>query len=61
MSLLETPDRRFDQRTLEYKIQTGNLDVKECKQYLEKLPDEEGNYEVLDLGEKESVDSENPA
>ncbi|MCB1215497.1 MAG: hypothetical protein KDK66_08490 [Deltaproteobacteria bacterium] len=47
MSLQETQDRRFDQRTLEYKLQRGQIDAQEYQKYLDSLPDEEGNYEVL--------------
>lgn len=54
MSSQDNSDRNFDLRTLEYLLARGSITQKEYESFLNRLPDEEGNYETVEIKEDES-------
>jgi len=58
MTTKKFPDKTFDVRTLDYSISNGYTTEKEYEKYLNELPDEEGNYELVTLEDETAGDSE---
>ncbi len=52
-----TQEGTFDLRILDYSISNGLLSQKDYENYLKSLPDEEGNYEFVQVKEEEEEES----
>jgi len=51
MSSKETPVKTFDLRTLDYRLSKGLISEKEFREFLKSLPDEDGNFEAVEIVE----------
>jgi hypothetical protein len=57
MSSQNSSDRNFDLRTLEYLLARGSITQKEYESFLNHLPDDEGNYQTVEIQEEESKET----
>ena len=59
MTSQNNPDRNFDLRTLEYLLDRGTITQKEYDAFLKSLPDDEGNFEAVEIPEEEPAQGGN--
>ncbi len=57
----ELPNIKYDTRLAERFLQNGRLDRKEYEAWLKKLPDDEGNYELIEVEEGNPSDQKSGA
>jgi hypothetical protein len=52
MTTKKHEDRIYDLRTLEFSLANGKMRPTDYEKYLKSLPDEEGNFDIVDIEEE---------
>ena len=57
MPAKKNPERLFDLRTIEHLISNGAIKQSEYDKHLKSLPDDEGNYDLVNLEEEAELEA----
>ena len=58
MSAKKNPEKFFDLRTIEHLISNGTIKQSEYDKHLKALPDDEGNYDLVNLEEEAELEAD---